>query len=259
VNPLNASYTVGQVAHLSGVTVRTLHHYDEVGLLWPTERTSGGYRVYTDADLDRLRRILFYRELGFALDQIAAVLADPASDTAAHLRRQHHLLRERIERLHAMVAALEKEMEARQMGTRLTPEEQFEVFGTDKVGSEWAEEAGQRWGDTEAYGESQRRAATYTKEDWIAIKAEGDTGLRDFADALRSGEPANGPRAMDLAESHRQHVSRWFYDCGFDVHRGLAAMFVSDERFTRTYDDVAPGLAQYVHDAIITNAERNGR
>ena len=85
---MNASYTVGQVAHLSGVTVRTLHHYDEIGLLSPTERTSGGYRVYTDADLERLRRILFYRELGFALDEIGTILADPASDAAAsHQRR----------------------------------------------------------------------------------------------------------------------------------------------------------------------------
>jgi DNA-binding transcriptional MerR regulator len=141
---VNTSYPVGQVAHLSGVTVRTLHHYDEIGLLSPTERTAAGYRVYTDADLQRLRQILFYRELGFALDEIATILADPASDAAAHLRRQHRLLRERIGRLQSMVAALEKEMEAYQMGMQLTPEEQFDVFGTDKVGGEWAEEAEQR-------------------------------------------------------------------------------------------------------------------
>jgi MerR family transcriptional regulator, thiopeptide resistance regulator len=255
---VNASYTVGQVAHLSGVTVRTLHHYDEIGLLSPTERTSGGYRVYTDADLERLRRILFYRELGFALDEIATILADPASDAAAHLRRQHRLLRERIERLQAMVAALEKEMEAYQMGMQLTPEEQFEVFGTDKVGGEWAEEAEQRWGDTDEFRESQRRAATYSKADWVTIKEEGDAGLRRFVDAMQSGQPADAEPAMDLAEAHRRYISRWFYDCGYEMHRGLATMYISDERFTKTYDDAANGLARYVHDAIMANAARHG-
>lgn len=250
------TYPVGQVARLSGVTVRTLHHYDEIGLLSPTERTSAGYRVYTDADLERLRRILFYRELGFALDEIATILADPASDTAAHLRRQHRLLRERIDHLQSMVAALEKEMEANRMGMQLTPEQQFEVFGTDKVGGEWAEQAEQRWGDTEQFRESQRRAATYSEADWVTIKEQADAGLRDFVAAMRSGQPADGEHAMDLAEAHRRYISRWFYECGYDRHRGLAQLYVTDERFTKTYNDAADGLARYVHDAIVANADR---
>ena len=245
---------MGQVAQLSGVTVRTLHHYDETGLLSPTERTSAGYRVYTSTDLVRLRRILFYRELGFPLGEIAAILTDP--DVGSHLRRQHRLLRERVARLSAMVAALEKEMEARQMGISLTPEEQFEIFGTDKAGGEWAEEAEQRWGDTAAYRQSARRTAAYGKDDWLAIKAESDARLRDFADALRSGVRPGDARAMELAEAHRRHISRWFYDCGYGMHRALAEMYVADERFAKHYEDVAPGLAQYVHDAITANADR---
>jgi DNA-binding transcriptional MerR regulator len=104
---MSTSYSVGQVAALAGVTVRTLHHYDEIGLLAPTERSPGGYRLYGDADLERLRQILFYRELGFPLDEITTILADPQSDAASHLRRQHRMLRERIERLQAMVVAVE--------------------------------------------------------------------------------------------------------------------------------------------------------
>jgi DNA-binding transcriptional MerR regulator len=242
------------VAQLSGVTVRTLHHDDEIGLLSPTERTPTGYRIYAVADLARLRRILFYRELGFPLDEIAAILADP--DVGSHLRRQHRLLRERITRLSAMVAALEKEMEAQQMGISLTPDEQFEIFGTDKAGGEWAQEAEQRWGGTEAYRQSARRTAAYSKDEWLAIKAEADAGLRDFAGALRSGVPPDSRRAMDLAEAHRQHISRWFYNCGYDMHRGLAEMYIADERFAKHYEDIASGLAKYVHDAIIANADR---
>ncbi len=253
---MNTSYTVGQVANLAGVTVRTLHHYDEIGLLAPTDRTSGGYRSYGVTDLERLRRILFYRELGFGLDEIATILADPHADAAEHLRRQHRLLSERIERLQAMAAAIEKELEAHQMGISLSPEEQFEVFGTDKVGGEWADEAEQRWGDTSAYKQSQRRTSKYTKQDWVKLKAEADEGLRAFADALRSGTAADSPAAMDLAEAHREYISRWFYDCDHDTHRGLAQMYVADPRFTKLYEDVAPGLAQYVHDAIVANAAR---
>ena len=190
---MSTSYTVGQVANLAGVTVRTLHHYDEIGLLAPTDRTSGGYRSYGVTDLERLRRILFYRELGFGLDEIAKILADPRADAAEHLRRQHRLLSERIDRLQAMAAAIEKELEAQQMGISLTPEEQFEVFGTDKVGGEWAEEAEQRWGTTEAYKQSQRRTSKYTKQDWVKLKAQADEGLRAFADALRTGTAPDSP------------------------------------------------------------------
>ena len=91
--------TIGQVAALAGVTVRTLHHYDEVGLLRPSGRSTGGYRVYDEADLERLHRVLAYRELGFSLEQVAEILDDPQADTASHLRRQHAVVRQRIERL----------------------------------------------------------------------------------------------------------------------------------------------------------------
>jgi DNA-binding transcriptional MerR regulator len=94
--------TVGELADLAGVTVRTLHHYDGIGLLSPSARTPAGYRRYDDADLLRLRQILFYRELDFPLDDIAAIVADRDADPGAHLRRQHHLLRERIERMRSL-------------------------------------------------------------------------------------------------------------------------------------------------------------
>lgn len=114
-------HTVGQVAGYAGVTVRTLHHYDEIGLLVPSERTGAGHRRYGDDDLDRLQRILFYRELGFPLDEVATLLDDPEADPRTHLRRQHELLTARIEKLRKMAAAVEHAMEARKMGINLTP------------------------------------------------------------------------------------------------------------------------------------------
>lgn len=249
------SYSIGEVARVSGVTVRTLHHYDEIGLLPPGGRSSVGYRRYTEADLDRLQQILAYRELGFPLDQIATILADPDADLREHLRRQHSLLVGRQDRLRKMIEAIEFMMEAQQMGIKLTAEERFEVFG-DFDPDQYADEAAQRWGGTEAYQESQRRAGSYGKQDWQRIKEEGDGITRRFAGALAAGVPAASAPAMDLAEEHRQHISRWFYDCSYEIHRGLADLYVSDERFTRNIDAYASGLAAYQREAFLANAAR---
>ena len=246
---------VGEVAALAGITVRTLHHYDRIGLLSPSERTAAGYRRYTPADLDRLHRVLVYRELGFSLEEVATLLDDPDADPAVHLRRQHRLLRDRLERTQAMVAAVEKEMEAHHMGISLTPEERFEVFG-DWLPEEYEAEAEEKWGDTEAWAQSQRRTAAYSKEDWLQIKAEGEDVERRFASALAAGVPADSAQAMDLAEEHRQHIGRWFYDCPPAMHAGLGRMYVEDERFTAHYEQIAPGLAQYLSTAVQANAAR---
>ncbi|MCZ4513949.1 MerR family transcriptional regulator [Streptomyces sp. ActVer] len=250
------SYSVGQVAGFAGVTVRTLHHYDEIGLLVPSERSHAGHRRYGDEDLDRLQQILFYRELGFPLDEVAALLDDPETDPRAHLRRQHELLTARIEKLQKMAAAVEHAMEARTMGINLTPEEKFEVFG-DKDPEEHAEEAERRWGGTEAYAESQRRAAQYTKDDWKRMQAEVASWGERYDALMEAGEPATGERAMDMAEEHRQHISQWFYDCSYEIHRGLGEMYVSDERFKEFYDSMRPGLAEHLRDAITANAARH--
>jgi DNA-binding transcriptional MerR regulator len=249
-------YTVGQVAALAHVSVRTLHHYDYLGLLRPSARSAAGYRLYSDEDLGRLREIRFYRELDFPLDEIAKLLADPGTGTDQRLREQHRLLRRRIDRSRALLAALENEMEARDMGLSLTPEEQFEVFGTDRF-AEYQDEAQQRWGDSDAWQESARRTARYTKQDWIEIKAQADATIAALAEAMRSGASPASERAMDLAEAHREHLTRWFYACGYGMHRALAELYVSDPRFAATYDEVEAGFAQYVHDAILANAERH--
>jgi len=247
------SYTVGAVARLAGVTVRTLHHYDEIGLLRPGERTDAGYRRYADPDLDRLQRILFYRELGFGLDQIKDVMTDDRGTALGHLRRQHGLLVERIGRLERMVAAVEKEMEAHNMGIPLSPEERFEVFGDFNPDEDTAE-VDERWGDTEPYRESARRTARYTKADWLRIKAEGKAAIDQVVAAMTAGKGADSQEAMDGAEAHRGQINDAFYDCSYQMHVGLAEMYLADSRFTATYEKIAPGLAQYLHDAIKANA-----
>jgi DNA-binding transcriptional MerR regulator len=249
------SYSVGQVADLAGVTVRTLHHYDEIGLLSPGARSPAGYRRYGDADLERLQQIMFYRELGFALDEIAAMLDDPGTDPLAHLDRQHALLSARLERVRQMVEAVEAAMEASRMGIKLTPAERFEVFG-DTDPTQYADEVEERWGNTDAYRQSHRRTSSYTKSDWLAIKAEAAVIEQAFIEAMTRGHAADSEPAMRVAERHRQHITARFYDCSHTMHQALAEMYISDPRFTATYENAAEGLAQYVHDAITANAVR---
>ena len=247
------SYTVGRVAEIAGVTVRTLHHYDEIGLLSPGDRSSAGHRRYEEADLERLQQILLYRELGFTLEEIAAILDDPDVEARIHLRRQHRLLQDRIVRLQDMAAAVEYMLEAQKVGMNLTPEEKFEVFGGFDPDA-YTEEVEQRWGETDAYRESARRTARYSKEDWQRIQAETAALQQRWLEAFDRGVGAESQAAMDLAEEHRQQISKHFYECTLEIHTGLAEMYIADERFTKYYDDQRAGLARYVHDAIMANA-----
>lgn len=248
------SHTVGDTARLGGVTVRTLHHYEEIGLLVPSGRSTAGYRLYDAADLDRLTRILYYRELGFPLDEIATLLADAADRTALdeHLRRQHRMLTARLARLQAMVASIESERRALTMGYELTPEDKLEIFGADYDAS-WEGEAEKRWGTTKAWQQSQQRAKGRSKADWQRIKDEGDRWNAEAVAAFRAGEAPDSERATALAETHRGMVSQ-HYDCSYAMHRDLADMYLADPRFTASYEKLAPGLAQWVHDAIHANA-----
>ncbi|MFC7446358.1 MerR family transcriptional regulator [Rhodococcus daqingensis] len=248
-------YTVGDVARMSGVSVRTLHHYDEIGLLSPQGRTAANHRRYSAADLDRLRRILFYRALDFGLDDIAAVLADPNARTDDHLRRQHRLLRQRQARTQALLGAVEREIEARRAGISLSPEEQWEIFGTEHF-AEYSSAAGRWWDHPDRRQGKQHPTAAYTRDDWLEIKSEADANIAAFAAAIAAGEPATGPVAMRAAEEHRAHIARWFHDCSHDQHVEVAASYVSEPTDVEEWDSVAPGFARYVHDAILANARR---
>ncbi|MGA9749067.1 MAG: MerR family transcriptional regulator [Nocardioides sp.] len=250
--------TVGEVAELAHVTVRTLHHYDAIGLLVPSGRNRAGYRLYDDADLDRLFAALSYRELGFGLEEIAAMLDDgrPVPD---HLRRQQKLLREQRDQIDGMLRAIDTALEAEDMGDALTPEEKLELFG-DWIADEeaYATEVEERWGETEAFAESQRRVSGYTKDDWLRIKAETTEVERALAAALAAGTPADSADGMDVAEAHRQQIDRWFYQASHELHVGLGRMYVDDPRFSGYYERITPGAAVWLRDAIVANARRAG-
>ncbi len=248
--------TVGEVAQRFGITVRTLHHYDDIGLLTPSRRAASGYRVYTSADLTRLSQIIVYRRLEFPLDEIASLLDE--GNEVSHLIRQRERVMSQLDELKALVEAIDQALEKAMTNTPMTDDDMRELFGEGF--DDYQAEAEQKWGDTAAWQESQRRAKSYTKEDWVQIKAEGEAVEKALSDAFRGGLPADSDEAMNAAEQHRLQVSRWFYDCPPDFHRCLGDMYVSDPRYVATYDESfgLPGLAAYCRDAIHANADRTG-
>lgn len=242
--------TVGELSELAGISVRTLHHYDEIGLLSPSERSEAGYRLYSYKDLTRLQEILIWRALGFSLAEIRPLLDDTSHDRLTALRRQRELVERERERLGAIVDALDTALSAQETGTKLKETSMFDGFDPTR----YEEEVKERWGHTEAYRESARRAGAYGEADWAKIKAESEQIVAEFAALLRAGEPADGVAARGAAERHRQQISRCFYACSLEMHSNLGEMYVADPRFTRTYEEQAEELAGYVRDAIAANA-----
>lgn len=224
--------TVKQVAQLAKVSVRTLHHYDEIGLLPPSGRTEAGYRLYDDRDLERLQQILIYRQLDFSLEAIQQLLDDPTFDRRRALAEQRQMLLERIEQTHQVIRAIDAALEG-----------QMSFDGLE-------EEAKERWGDTEPYREAMRRTKKYKDEDWTRIKAEAAEIECEMAALLEGGAAPESDEAQRLAERHRQHIERWFYPCDRAMHANLADLYVSDPRFAAHYDKRRAGLAQFVAAAI---------
>jgi DNA-binding transcriptional MerR regulator len=247
------AYTVGEVAKIAKVSVRALHHWDEIGLVKPSRRSPKGYRLYTDSDLDRLQQVLFFRELGFRLEDIVANVADPAFDRRAALNAHRALLSERVEHARALLDLVDRTLRAMDGEETMSPEDKFEAFGSFDPDAHEAEVRA-RWGETASYREASKRTQRYTKDDWAMLRAEADATNVALAALMTEGVAPSDARAMALAEQHRLHVDRWFYPCSYAIHVGLGAMYADDPRFAAHYDRVRDGLARYLRDAIEANA-----
>ena len=242
-------YSVGEVSKLTRLSVRALHHYDEIGLVKPSGRSAAGYRIYTDRDLERLQTVLFYRELGFKLEDILSVLNDPKFDRRKALIEQRSLLSKKLDDTRAVLALVERTLRALD-GEVMDNENMFDGFDVDAA----TKEAEQRWGNTESFKESQRRTKSYKKEDWARMKSELNDILDAFVAAAERGVPAAD--AADIAERHRLHIDKWFYPCSREMHAALGKMYVDAPRFAANYESRRAGLAEYVRDAVLANSMR---
>lgn len=242
-------YTVGELARHTGVTIRALHHYDELGLVRPSARSAAGYRLYEDGDVLRLQQVLLLRELGFPLQEIGALLDDPGFDRAAALREQRRQLLARRAQVDGMIAAVDAALRSLEGGDTMTKEQIESLFGGFDP-AQYEDEARERWGHTEAFAESARRTRGYGPAEWRQIQEESGAVYRALAALMAAGRPPGDPAVQAEVERHREHITRWFYRCTRSIHRGLGALYVADERFTRNIDRVAPGLARFLRDAF---------
>ena len=250
------TYQVKDVARLTGVSVRTLHHYDAIGLLVPSGRTAAGYRLYTDADLLRLQQILIGRELGLPLEEIRQSLDDPRFDRKAALLDQRQRLHERARQAEAMIRAIDTALAALDGSVttgEMTMADLFDGFDP----SRYEAEARERWGGTHAFDDVTERTKRYTPDDWKALKAEQGAVYEAAVAALKAGKAPSSADAMDIAERHRLSIDRWFYPCSHTMHQGLASMYESDDRFRQSIDTHGEGLTTFLAEAIRANAERS--
>ncbi len=242
-------YTVGELSRLTGVTVRALHHYDEIGLCCPSARSNAGYRLYTDADVLRLRQVLLLRQLGIPLRQISGALEQAGSRQDLFMRHRRALVEERA-RLDEMIAAVDAALQEARGEMTMEADDVKALFrGFDP--SLYEQEANERWGDSEPYKQSIERTKKYGPAEWEDIQREADAIYELFAEQLRGGAAPGEPAVQRLVAQHRAHIDRWFYACSKEIHRGLGEMYVSDPRFTQNIDRRAAGLAQFMRDAIL--------
>lgn len=246
------AYTVQKLAALSGVTARTLRYYDKIGLLTP-ERTDNGYRLYGQAQLDMLQQILFHRALGFSLEDIRRLVSSPDFDRKAALEGHLDALLEQKARLETLIENVGKSIRELEGGIVMEDSEKFEGFKKKLIADNEAAfgaEVREKFGD-EAADASNAKLAGMTMAQWQAQKELGEEILTLLKTALALGDPACG-QAQQACEKHRRWLGLFWKDGSYSkqAHRGLAEMYVADERFRAYYDQVGAGAAEFFRAAI---------
>ena len=229
---------IKEFAELTGVSVRTLHYYDEIGLLKPSEvDAQNGYRFYDENAFERMQEILFYRELDFSLKTIAEILSSPDYDKQQALSRQRKLLLAKKERLEQLIDALDSMEKGEGF---MQPNNEYE-----DMKNKYAEEVKQRWGNTDAYKESQQR-----NTDFSQAAALLDAVFEEFAELNRSGISPDDEAAKVQVEKLQRCITDNFYTCTNEILAGLGQMYVADERFKNNIDKHGEGTAEYVSQCI---------
>lgn len=235
---------INEVARLTGVTVRTLHYYDQIGLLPPSSVTEAGYRIYDKEALETLQQILFFRELRFSLKEIKEILRNPDYDKTEALRKQRSLLIQKREQLDDLIALVDYTIK----GDGNMDSENFNMTDVEKTKQLYAAEVRKRWGNTPAYRESQEKSGAYDTEKWHMTAGQSSAILKEFA-KLRHMKP-DSQEAQALVKKWQDYITENFYTCTNEILAALGAMYTDDERFTENIDQNGAGTAKFMSEAI---------
>lgn len=235
---------ISEVAKLTGITVRTLHYYDEIGLLKPSEITESGYRLYSREDLEILQQILFFRELDFPLSQIKEIMNNPNYDKEEALKKQKELLIQQRQRIEGLIKLIEKRIE----GDNNMSFKEFDMNEIEENKKKYAKEVKERWGTSKAYEESEKKTSSYNKEKWGDINQETSEIFKGFAE-LRNSDPGS-EEVQELVRRWQKYITDNFYTCTNEILSGLGLMYVEDERFKENLDKNGEGTAKLMAEAI---------
>ena len=235
---------ISEVAKLSGVTVRTLHYYDEIELLKPSETTEAGYRMYSREDLERLQQILFFRELDFPLNEIKEIMLNPNYDKNEALNKHKEFLIEKRKRIDGLITLIDKTIK----GDNNMSFKEFDNSKIEENKRKYAEEVKNRWGNTDAYKEYEKKTSSYDGNSWNEINEGMVEILKEFADNRE--EDPNSDIIQSLVEKWQSYITSNFYNCTKEILSCLGLMYIGDERFKENIDKYGEGTAEFMAKAI---------
>ena len=237
---------IKEFAELTGVSVRTLHYYDEINLLKPAAiDKDNGYRYYDNESAEKMFEIIFLRELDFSLKSIKDILSCPDYDKKEAFAKQKNLLSLKKQRIERLIEALDKALKGGEFDMKSLNNSEYE-----KAKKSYEKEAKEKWGNTDAYKESQEKTASYSKDKWNDVNEGLMAVFGDFAKAKQEGFTPDSTEAKAVAEKLQAYITDNFYTCTKEILSGLGEMYVCDERFRENIDKYGKGTAEYARDAI---------
>ncbi|MEG0075603.1 MAG: MerR family transcriptional regulator [Eubacterium sp.] len=235
---------INEVAKLTGITVRTLHYYDEIGLLSPSEVTKAGYRIYNEDVLAVLQQILFFKELDFSLSDIKEIMTNPHYNQKEALTKHKELLLQKRQRLDGLITLVENTIKG---DTKMS----FQEFDTAEIEinrNKYAEEVKERFGKTDAYKESEEKTANYDQQQWKMVNEEGAKILKSFGENRQLAPESE--KIQQLVAEWQAYITKTMYHCTDEILSCLGKMYVCDERFTKNIDQNGKGTAVFMAKAI---------
>jgi len=243
------NYTINQLAQIADVSVRTLHHYDDIGLIVPKRDPKNEYRVYDEDDLLRLQQILFFRELGFALDDIKKIVTSQGFDIEAALTEHRKMILIKKSRIEALLRTIDKTIKKVTKNTSMEDKDLYAGFSNEELDA-WNKESKERWGSTEQYKQSVGKYESLTNEQKKQLEKDGDALMREFA-ASMDNDPASA-EVQALVQRHYESL-RFFYEPTTKMYRGLADMYVGyqgDTRYRQYFEKYDAALPEFIRDAV---------
>ncbi len=249
-------YSVNELAKISGVSVRTLHYYDEVGLLLPERNAKNDYRYYENEGLLKLQQILFFKELDFPLLEIKKILSSPTFNMKEVLKDQRKLIEIKKHRLQKLIKTIDKTINSINKKTNMNEDEIYDGFSKEELEA-WNKEAKERWGNTPQYKQSVGKYESLTKEQKLEMKKAGEDLMQEFVKNMPKGPKS--PEVQKLVQKHYDGL-RFFYEPNLTMYKGLADMYAGyqgDTRFRAYFEKHDKNLPDFMRDAIYEFCERN--